>query len=77
MTGAFASNKQAADSDSDLDDFNYVLNETERQLYKARQSLEKKKRQQPFALNDRNLRKYVNDTFQKCNDYSFDFLLIG
>ena len=74
MTGAFASNKQALDSDSDLDDFNYVLNETERQLYKARQSLEKKKRQQPFALNDRNLRKYVNDTFEKKpNDYSFCF----
>lgn len=53
-------NKQLLDSDSDLDDFNYVLNETERQLYKARQSLEKKKRQQPIALNDRNLRKYVN-----------------
>ncbi len=64
VTG-FGGNKQALDSDSDLDDFNYVLNETERQLYKARQSLEKKKRQQPFALNDRNLRKYVNDTFEK------------
>ena len=62
MTGGVAGlgNKQVLDSDSDLDDFNYVLNETERQLYKARQSLEKKKRQQPFALNDRNLRKYVN-----------------
>ncbi len=68
MTGGvtgFGGNKQALDSDSDLDDFNYVLNETERQLYKARQSLEKKKRQQPFALNDRNLRKYVNHAFEK------------
>ncbi|CAF1273357.1 unnamed protein product [Rotaria sp. Silwood1] len=55
---SFIGNKQVLDSDSDLDDFNYVLNETERQLYKARQSLDKKKRQQPFALNDRNLRKY-------------------
>ncbi|CAF4268512.1 unnamed protein product, partial [Rotaria sp. Silwood2] len=57
VTGVIG-NKQVLDSDSDLDDFNYVLNETERQLYKARQSLDKKKRQQPFALNDRNLRKY-------------------
>jgi hypothetical protein len=70
VTG-FGGNKQALDSDSDLDDFNYVLNETERQLYKARQSLEKKKRQQPFALNDRNLRKYVNHAFEKkCHHYS-------
>lgn len=61
LTGVTTGNKQAVDSDSDLEDFNYVLNETERQLFKARQSLEKKKRQQPFALNDRNLRKYVND----------------
>jgi hypothetical protein len=53
-------NKEILDSDSDLDDFNYVLNETERQLYKARQSLEKRKRQQPITLNDRNLRKQVN-----------------
>ena len=63
MTGGVTGStgyKQVLDSDSDLDDFNYVLNETERQLHKARQSLEKKKRQQPFALNDRNLRKYVN-----------------
>jgi hypothetical protein len=52
-------NKEILDSDSDLDDFNYVLNETERQLYKARQSLEKRKRQQPITLNDRNLRKQV------------------
>ncbi|CAF1366901.1 unnamed protein product [Adineta steineri] len=51
-------NKDLLDSDSDLDDFNYVLNETERQLHKARQSLEKKKRQQPLTANDRNLRKY-------------------
>ncbi|CAM4802196.1 unnamed protein product [Rotaria magnacalcarata] len=57
LTGLLG-NKQVLDSDSDLDDFNYVINETERQLYKARQSLEKKKRQQPFAINDRNLRKY-------------------
>ena len=59
MTGGLAGNKELLDSDSDLDDFNYVLNETERQLFKARQSLEKKKRQQQFTLNDRNLRKYV------------------
>ncbi|CAF0732521.1 unnamed protein product [Rotaria sordida] len=58
VTSSFIGNQQVLDSDSDLDDFNYVLNETERQLYKARQSLDKKKRQQPFALNDRNLRKY-------------------
>jgi hypothetical protein len=38
--------KQQVDSDSDLDDFNYVINETERQLFKTRQSLEKKKRHQ-------------------------------
>lgn len=82
MTGGvtgFGGNKQALDSDSDLDDFNYVLNETERQLYKARQSLEKKKRQQPFALNDRNLRKYVNHAFEKkCHHYSLiSFSSIG
>ncbi|CAF1061378.1 unnamed protein product [Adineta ricciae] len=58
LTGGLAGNKELLDSDSDLDDFNYVLNETERQLFKARQSLEKKKRQQQFTLNDRNLRKY-------------------
>ncbi|CAF4736425.1 unnamed protein product [Rotaria socialis] len=61
LTGGFTGlleNNQVLDSDSDLDDFNYVINETERQLYKARQSLEKKKRQQPFPINDRNLRKY-------------------
>ena len=62
--GGFIGNKQVLDSDSDLDDFNYVLNETERQLFKARQSLEKKKRQQPLAINDRNLRKYVNYAFR-------------
>ncbi len=63
MTGGvngLVGNKEILDSDSDLDDFNYVLNETERQLYKARQSLEKRKRQQPITLNDRNLRKQVN-----------------
>jgi hypothetical protein len=70
----FGGNKQVLDSDSDLDDFNYVLNETERQLYKARQSLEKKKRQQPFALNDRNLRKYVNDAFGNYYSYMLFFL---
>ncbi len=62
MTGGvngLGGNKEILDSDSDLDDFNYVLNETERQLYKARQSLEKRKRQQPITLNDRNLRKQV------------------
>jgi hypothetical protein len=56
-------NKQEEfDSDSDLDDFNYVINETDRQLLKTRQSLEKKKRQQQLTsiLNDRNQRKYVN-----------------
>ncbi|UJR37883.1 hypothetical protein I4U23_030573 [Adineta vaga] len=58
LTSGLVGNKELLDSDSDLDDFNYVLNETERQLFKARQSLEKKKRQQPFTLNDRNLRKY-------------------
>jgi len=67
-------NKQVLDSDSDLDDFNYVLNETERQLYKARQSLEKKKRQQPLASNDRNLRKYVKYAFK--NYYSYIKMLL-
>ncbi|CAF1192107.1 unnamed protein product [Adineta steineri] len=54
------SNKQQFDSDSDLDDFNYVINETERQLNKARQSFEKKKRRQQLTLqsNDRNQRKF-------------------
>ena len=58
--------KQQLDSDSDLDDFNYVINETERQLFKTRQSLEKKKRHQQqqqqltSISNDRNQRKYVN-----------------
>ena len=61
LAGGVATTKQRVDSDSDLDDFNYVLNETEKQLLKARQSLEKKKRQQPYALNDRHLRKYVNN----------------
>lgn len=64
-------NKQEFDSDSDLDDFNYVINETERQLLKTRQSLEKKKRsrqqqqqQQLMSIsNDRNQRKYVNIFF--------------
>lgn len=52
-------NKQPLDSDSDLDDFNYVLNETEKQLFKARQSIERKKRQHPLSsFNDRHLRKY-------------------
>ncbi|CAF3834286.1 unnamed protein product [Rotaria magnacalcarata] len=54
-------NKQQFDSDSDLDDFNYVINESERQLLKTRQSLEKKKRQQSqqeSIVNDRNQRKY-------------------
>jgi hypothetical protein len=76
LTGGVAGlggNKQVLDSDSDLDDFNYVLNETERQLYKARQSLEKKKRQQPFALNDRNLRKYVN--YSLSNYYSYRWVV--
>jgi hypothetical protein len=62
LTGGVAGlvgNKQVLDSDSDLDDFNYVINETERQLIKARQSLEKKKRQHQLS-NDRNQRKYVN-----------------
>jgi len=55
-------NKQQFDSDSDLDDFNYVINETERQLFKTRHSLEKKKRQRQLTsiINDRNQRKYVN-----------------
>jgi hypothetical protein len=77
LTGGVAGlggNKQVLDSDSDLDDFNYVLNETERQLYKARQSLEKKKRQQPFALNDRNLRKYVN--YSLSNYYSYRWVVL-
>jgi hypothetical protein len=76
LTGGVAGlvgNKQVLDSDSDLDDFNYVLNETERQLYKARQSLEKKKRQQSFALNDRNLRKYVN--YSLSNYYSYRWVV--
>ncbi len=67
MTGGVTGlgvNQQVLDSDSDLDDFNYVVNETERQLFKARQSLEKKKRQQPLAFNDRHLRKYVNILFR-------------
>ncbi len=76
MIGGFGGNKEVLDSDSDLDDFNYVLNETERQLYKARQSLEKKKRQQPFALNDRNLRKYVNDTFEKKKIYIYSLIFV-
>jgi hypothetical protein len=77
LTGGVAGlggNKQVLDSDSYLDDFNYVLNETERQLYKARQSLEKKKRQQPFALNDRNLRKYVN--YSLSNYYSYRWVVL-
>ena len=56
-------NKQEEfDSDSDLDDFNYVINETNRQLLKTQHSLEKKKRQIQLTsiLNDRNQRKYVN-----------------
>jgi hypothetical protein len=54
--------KQQVDSDSDLDDFNYVINETERQLFKTRQSLEKKKRHQQLTSisNDRNQRKHVS-----------------
>ena len=67
VTGLTA-NSQVFDSDSDLDDFNYVVNETERQLIKARLSLEKKKRQEPFAINDRNLRKYVNKYIRKIAD---------
>ncbi|CAF1005308.1 unnamed protein product [Rotaria sordida] len=54
-------NKQQFDSDSDLDDFNYVINESEKQLFKTRQSLEKKKRQQQQQQSnshDRNQRKY-------------------
>ncbi|CAF1248480.1 unnamed protein product [Rotaria sp. Silwood1] len=53
-------NKQQFDSDSDLDDFNYVINESEKQLFKTRQSLEKKKRQQQsISISyDRNQRKY-------------------
>lgn len=70
-------NHEALDSDSDLDDFNYVVNETERQLYKARQSLEKKKRQEPFALNDRNLRKYVNIAWEESYRFIFAFLAVG
>ncbi len=68
MTGGVTGlgvNQQVLDSDSDLDDFNYVVNETERQLFKARQSLEKKKRQQPLAFNDRHLRKYVKYSIEK------------
>jgi hypothetical protein len=72
LTGDVTTNKQALDSDSDLDDFNYVLNETEKQLYKARQSLEKKKRQQPYAINDRQLRKYVNYASLNCYSYECD-----
>lgn len=67
VTGLTA-NSQVFDSDSDLDDFNYVVNETERQLTKARLSLEKKKRQEPLAINDRNLRKYVNKSITKITD---------
>ena len=54
-------NKQQFDSDSDLDDFNYVINESDRQLVKTRQSLEKKKRYEPSLSisSDRYLRKYV------------------
>ncbi|CAF4135173.1 unnamed protein product, partial [Rotaria sp. Silwood2] len=54
-------NKQHFDSDSDLDDFNYVINESEKQLLKTRQSLEKKKRQQQQSISithNRNQRKY-------------------
>ena len=51
------------DSDSDFDDFNYVINESERQLIKARISLEKKKEQAQPVLSsiDRYQRKYVNN----------------
>lgn len=54
------------DSDSDFDDFNYVINETERQLIKARLSLEKKRDQAQPVLSsaDRYQRKYVNE--DKC-----------
>ena len=57
------------DSDSDFDDFNYVINETERQLIKARLSLEKKRDQAQPVLSsiDRYQRKYVNE-----NKSSFD-----
>jgi hypothetical protein len=73
LTGDVTTNKQALDSDSDLDDFNYVLNETEKQLYKARQSLEKKKRQQPYAINDRPNFIYFNYYF----DFFFFFVHLG
>jgi hypothetical protein len=71
-------NKQPFDSDSDLDDFNYVINETERQLFKTRQSLEKKKRQQQLTsiLNDCNQRKYVNIILTTYFFYFIHFLLI-
>ncbi|CAF0823553.1 unnamed protein product [Didymodactylos carnosus] len=49
------------DSDSDLEDFNYVLNETEKQLIKARQSLDKRKLNNStatFYTNENNLKKY-------------------
>lgn len=53
------------DSDSDFDDFNYVINESEQQLIKARISLEKKKEQAQPVLSsiDRYQRKYVNNRF--------------
>ncbi len=66
-------NKQQFDSDSDLDDFNYVINETERQLLKTRQSLEKKNRQLTSILNDCNQRKYVNRILTT----NFFFSLVG
>jgi hypothetical protein len=69
-------NKQQFDSDSDLDDFNYVINETERQLLKTRHSLEKKKRQQQLTsiINDRHQRKYVNRILTTC---FFIYLLLS
>ncbi|CAF1643968.1 unnamed protein product, partial [Adineta ricciae] len=63
------SNKQQFDSDSDLDDFNYVINETERQLNKTRQSLEKKKRRQQAPSSsqttDHSQRKLVFDEIHR------------
>ena len=53
--------QQHIDSDSDLDDFNYVINESERQLIKVRQILNKKQRfEHAISLsNDHFQRKYV------------------
>lgn len=55
--------RMTTDSDSDWDDFNDVLRQTDDQLLKAQQSLDKKKEQPQPVLSsiERYDEKYVND----------------